>query len=126
MSRTLGISRAAVWKAIEALRQEGYTIQSAPNRGYRLDSAPDRVREGELTGPLAGCHVGEKLLCLDTVDSTNTECKRQAMAGAPDGLVVISEEQTGAGDGWDGPSSPPRAGACMYLPCCAPNCPLPR
>ena len=95
MSRTLGISRAAVWKAIEALRQEGYTIQSAPNRGYRLDSAPDRVREGELTGPLAGCHVGEKLLCLDTVDSTNTECKRQAMAGAPDGLVVISEEQTG-------------------------------
>ena len=83
MSRTLGISRAAVWKAIEALRQEGYTIQSAPNRGYRLDSAPDRVREGELTGP------------LDTVDSTNTECKRQAMAGAPDGLVVISEEQTG-------------------------------
>lgn len=95
MSRTLGISRAAVWKAIEALRQEGYTIQSAPNRGYRLDSAPDRVREGELTGPLAGCHLGGKLLCLDTVDSTNTECKRQAMAGAPDGLVVISEEQTG-------------------------------
>ena len=95
MSRTLGISRAAVWKAIEALRQEGYTIQSAPNRGYRLDSAPDRVREGELTGPLAGCHVGGKLLCMDTVDSTNTECKRQAMAGAPDGLVVISEEQTG-------------------------------
>ncbi len=38
----------------EALRQEGYTIQSAPNRGYRLDKAPDRVRR-ELTGPLAGC-----------------------------------------------------------------------
>lgn len=95
MSRALGISRAAVWKAIEALRQEGYTIQSAPNRGYRLEKSPDRVREGELAGPLAGCHVGSKLLCLETVDSTNTECKRQAMAGAPDGLVVISEEQTG-------------------------------
>ena len=36
MSRVLGISRAAVWKAIEALRQEGYEIQSAPKRGYRL------------------------------------------------------------------------------------------
>ena len=48
MSRTLGVSRAAVWKAIEALRQEGYEITSAPNRGYRLESAPDRVREGEL------------------------------------------------------------------------------
>ena len=50
MSRALGISRAAVWKAIEALRQEGYVIQSAPNRGYRLENAPDRVREGELSG----------------------------------------------------------------------------
>ena len=54
MSRTLGVSRAAVWKAIEALRQEGYEITSAPNRGYRLESAPDRVREGELSGPLSG------------------------------------------------------------------------
>lgn len=52
MSRALGVSRAAVWKAIEALRREGYEISSAPNRGYRLESAPDRVREGELAGPL--------------------------------------------------------------------------
>ena len=95
MSRQLGISRAAVWKAIEALRQEGYEIASAPNRGYRLQAAPDRLREGELAGPLEGCLVGRKLLCLDTVDSTNTECKRQAMAGAEEGLVVISDEQTG-------------------------------
>ena len=73
MSRTLGISRAAVWKAIEALRQEGYTIQSAPNRGYRLSDAPDRVREGELSGPLSGCRVGGSLMCLETIDSTNTQ-----------------------------------------------------
>ena len=81
MSRLLGISRAGVWKAIEGLRQEGYVISSAPNRGYRLEEAPDRLRAGELSGPLAGCLVGRKLLCLDTVDSTNTECKRRAMAG---------------------------------------------
>ena len=63
MSRTLGISRAAVWKAIEALRQEGYEIQSATKRGYRLERAPDRVREGELAGlpcgkpaDMPGCH----------------------------------------------------------------------
>ena len=43
MSRALGVSRAAVWKAIEALRREGYEISSAPNRGYRLESAPDRA-----------------------------------------------------------------------------------
>lgn len=113
MSRTLGVSRAAVWKAIEALRQEGYEITSAPNRGYRLESAPDRVREGELSGHLAGCLVGSRLLCLDTIDSTNTEAKRQAMAGAPEGLVVLRRSRPAAGAGWAAPSSPPGAAGCI-------------
>ena len=73
MSRELGVSRAAIWKAIEALRQEGYEISSAPNRGYRLEQAPDRLREGELAGPLEGCVLGSHLLCLEQIDSTNTE-----------------------------------------------------
>ena len=114
MSRRLGVSRAAVWKAIEALRQEGYEITSAPNRGYRLTSAPDRVREGELTGPLAGCLVGSSLACLETIDSTNTECKRRAMAGAPEGLVVLSEEQTG-GRGRLGRTFQSPKGCGLYL-----------
>ena len=114
MSRRLGISRAAVWKAIEALRQEGYAIASAPNRGYRLEDAPDRLREGELAGPLEGCLVGRKLLCLDTVDSTNTECKRQAMAGAEEGLVVIADEQTG-GRGRLGRTFQSPKGCGLYL-----------
>lgn len=114
MSRRLGISRAGVWKAIEALRQEGYEISSAPNRGYRLESAPDRVREGELAGPLSGCLVGSTLACLDVIDSTNTECKRRAMAGAPEGLVVIAEEQTG-GRGRLGRSFQSPRGCGLYL-----------
>ena len=114
MSRALGISRAAVWKAIEALRQEGYVVQSAPNRGYRLEEAPDRLREGELAGPLAGLRVGSRLLCLDTIDSTNTEAKRQAMNGAPEGLVVLSEEQTG-GRGRRGRSFQSPKGKGLYL-----------
>lgn len=114
MSRELGVSRAAVWKAIEALRQEGYVISSAPNRGYQLLSAPDRVREGELSGPLEGCLVGSTLACLDTIDSTNTECKRRAIAGAPEGLVVLAEEQTG-GRGRLGRSFQSPRGCGLYL-----------
>ena len=114
MSRLLGISRAGVWKAIEGLRQEGYVISSAPNRGYRLEEAPDRLRAGELSGPLAGCLVGRRLLCLDTVDSTNTECKRRAMAGAREGLAILAEEQSG-GRGRLGRSFQSPRGKGLYL-----------
>ena len=47
MSQQLGVSRAAVWKAIDRLRAEGYTIESATNRGYRLTGVPNRL---SLTG----------------------------------------------------------------------------
>ena len=95
MSQNLGVSRAAVWKAIKALRQEGYEIDSAPKRGYRLVSAPDVLREGELTAGLGGCLLGREICCLPTVDSTNNEAKRLAVAGAPEGLVVLADRQTG-------------------------------
>ena len=114
MSRTLGISRAGVWKAIEGLRQEGYTIDSAPNRGYCLKDAPDRLRVGELFGLLSDAKIGSQLMCLDVIDSTNTECKRQAMAGAPEGLVVTAEEQTG-GRGRRGRGFQSPRGKGLYL-----------
>ena len=114
MSRTLGISRAGVWKAIEGLRQEGYTIASAPNRGYLLKDAPDRLRVGELFGLLSDAKIGSQLMCLDVIDSTNTECKRQAMAGAPEGRVVTAEEQTG-GRGRRGRGFQSPRGKGLYL-----------
>lgn len=113
MSRTLGVSRAAVWKAVEALRQEGYVISSAPHRGYRLENSPDLLSPGELAGALAGRTVGAALLCLDTVDSTNNELKRRADT-APDGLAVLAQEQTG-GRGRLGRSFVSPAGKGLYL-----------
>ena len=113
MRRTLGVSRAAVWKAVEALRQEGYVISSAPHRGYRLEDSPDLLSPGELAGALAGRTVGAALLCLDTVDSTNNELKRRADT-APDGLAVLAQEQTG-GRGRLGRSFVSPAGKGLYL-----------
>lgn len=40
IGRQLSISRAAVWKGIRKLRQEGYEIEAVTNRGYRLISPP--------------------------------------------------------------------------------------
>ena len=95
VSQELGVSRAAVWKAVEALRQEGYVISSAPNRGYALEQSPDRVSAGELAGALAGRLLGRNLVCLESVDSTNNEAKRRAMGRESDGLAVVALEQTG-------------------------------
>ncbi len=114
MSRTLGISRAAVWKAIDALRQEGYEISSVPRRGYRLERSPDRLSAGELTGALRGLTLGQNIICLDSVDSTNNYAKKLADRGAPHGTVVLTDCQT-AGRGRRGNSFVSPEGKGLYL-----------
>ena len=112
MSQRLGVSRAAVWKAMEALRAEGYVIDSRPGLGYRLLSAPDLLSPGELVRP--GQAVGNRVVCLEVTDSTNNECKRLAAQGAQSGLVVIAGEQTG-GKGRRGRSFQSLPGKGLYL-----------
>lgn len=121
MSGRLGVSRAAIWKAMEGLRQEGYVISSAPRRGYALEESPDRLSPGELMAP--GRKVGANLVCLDRVDSTNNEVKRRAVDTVPEGLVVVAGEQTG-GRGRRGRSflSPP--GGLYLSALLKPDCPL--
>ncbi len=112
LSRTLGVSRAAVWKAVTTLRAEGYLIEAQPTRGYWLVSAPDVLKGAELADParVVGCQV----VCLDEVDSTNDELKRRAMAGAVTGLAVTADSQTG-GKGRRGRSFQSLAGQGLYL-----------
>lgn len=114
MSQTLGLSRAAIWKAVEGLRQEGYAISSVPNRGYRLEHSPDHLSAGELSGALSGCIIGGNLICLDCVDSTNNYAKKLADEGAPHGTVILTEQQTG-GRGRQGKSFSSPAGKGLYL-----------
>ena len=114
MSTRLGISRAAVWKAVEALRKEGYAIDSAPNRGYRLAAPTDRLSAREITARLSGHPWAGLVQVLDTVDSTNNLAKALAVQGAPAGTVLVADCQTG-GRGRLGRSfsSPPGLG--VYL-----------
>ncbi len=114
MSRRLHVSRAAVWKAVEALRDDGYTIDSATNRGYRLTAAPDQLRPGAILAALGDHPWAGQVQVLDTVDSTNTLAKKLAAGGAPHGTVLIADRQTG-GRGRLGRSfsSPPGIG--VYL-----------
>lgn len=95
LSRQLGLSRAAVWKAVEGLRKDGYAIEARTGLGYRLTAAPDALTEREIRRFLSGDGIlGRELYCLERVDSTNTYAKKLALSGAPEGTVVIANDQT--------------------------------
>ncbi len=111
MSRQLGVSRSAIWKIIQSLREEGYEIASVTNRGYRLVSGPDVLSAGEIRAALGDHPWADKLVILPEVDSTNTYAKKLAAEGAPHGTVIVADAQTG-GRGRLGRSfaSPPGVG----------------
>ena len=74
ISRALGISRAAVWKAVDSLRREGYGIEARTGLGYRLVAAPDALTEREIRRYLTvPC---PDLRCFQEIDSTNSYLKR--------------------------------------------------
>lgn len=115
LSRRLGLSRAAVWKAVDALRKEGYVIEARTGLGYRLADTPDALTEPEIRSRLGHTvTVGRNLLCQAEVDSTNTWAKRLALEGAEDGTVVVADCQTG-GRGRLGRSFQSPAGKGVYL-----------
>lgn len=116
ISRQLGVSRAAVWKAVKALREKGYVIDSVTNRGYRLSSQPDLLDAAAIQSGLSTRFLGRNIVALEETDSTNEEAKRQGGAGAPDGTLCVAERQTGGkgrlGRTW---SSPAGSGVWMSL-----------
>ena len=132
MAERLGVTRAAVWKKIAALREAGYDISSAPRSGYVLRSAPDRLIETEISQDLQTVLVGRKMICYDTVDSTNLVLKNLARDGAADGTVVVADSQrTGRGRMERAFFSPPGKGIWVsillrptFLPQDAPKCTL--
>ena len=113
----LSVSRTAVWKAVSKLKEEGYEIDSVPNRGYCLLTAPDAMTEAEIRSYLHTEQMGQNLVCFDDTDSTNIQAKLLAEKGAPHGTLVCSDQQTKGrgrrGRAWD---SPP--GEAIYMSLC--------
>lgn len=94
ISQTLGLSRTAIWKTVDALRREGYTIEAHTGRGYQLTDTPDALTEPEIRSFLGKTdRVGHTLHCLDSIGSTNTYAKQIALEGAEDGTVVVANCQ---------------------------------
>jgi BirA family biotin operon repressor/biotin-[acetyl-CoA-carboxylase] ligase len=104
----------AISKAVAALREEGYEIESVPHRGYRLLKAPDAMNQAEVLAALGAHPWREQVIVLPEVDSTNTYAKLLAQQGALSGTVVIADCQTG-GRGRLGRSFASPAGCGVYL-----------
>ncbi|NHM28723.1 biotin--[acetyl-CoA-carboxylase] ligase [Desulfofundulus sp. TPOSR] len=107
--QSLGVSRTAVWKHIQALRGAGYDIEAVPHAGYRLVNIPDRLYPAEITRGLQTAFLGRNVYHYDQVESTNRTARELAARGVPDGTLVVAEEQTGGrgrmGRGWFSPHS---------------------
>lgn len=116
ISRKWGVSRTAVWKTIEQLRQEGFEIQSKSNRGYRLSKIPDKMNATVMRYYLTAQKLGRVIELHDTIGSTNTRAKELAQEGAVHGTLVSAEEQQAGrgrlGRAWN---SPPGVGLWMSL-----------
>lgn len=95
IAEQLGVTRAAVWKAVKALKDEGYTIKAANNRGYRLMGKSDVLSAEGIRLGLRECYQNNEIVVYKSLVSTNLEAKKRALDGAGEGLLVLAEEQTG-------------------------------
>lgn len=94
LSEALKVSRQALWKHINFLRELGYDIAAVPHLGYRLISIPDRLYDFQVYQGLKTKAFGRKIIYFDSLSSTMDMATQLALKGAREGTVVLSETQT--------------------------------
>lgn len=116
ISRSLRVSRTAVWKAVGDLRRLGYEIEAHPRLGYRLLARPDKLLPAEVRLGLKTARFGQVVHHFDSITSTNDVARDLAERGAPEGTLVVAEEQkSGRGRRGRAWSSPPGVGIWASL-----------
>jgi len=115
LSKELSVSRNMIWKAVQSLRDEGYSISAVTNRGYRLDNSGDVLSAAGIEVNLKTAGVFQ-IEVRKTVKSTNTALREIAAKNTPEGFVLAAEGQT-AGKGRQGRGfhSPPGHGVYFSL-----------
>lgn len=115
LSSELGVSRAAVWKAIKSLREDGHPIEAVTNKGYMLMEDSWTITEESLRACLPSKYRNNSIYIYDELDSTNIKAKQLAIENAPHGTIVMARQQT-SGKGRLGRSFfSPREGIYMSI-----------
>lgn len=114
LADSFGVSRAAVWKSIEALRKEGHKIRAVTNKGYMLENFSDVLTAKGIKANLSADTKISRVICLSETDSTNNYAKQLAMNGEPHGTLIAANRQT-AGRGRRGHTFESPAGTGLYM-----------
>ncbi|SFQ46816.1 BirA family transcriptional regulator, biotin operon repressor / biotin-[acetyl-CoA-carboxylase] ligase [Lachnospiraceae bacterium XBB1006] len=115
LAERLSVSRTAVWKAINSLRDNGYEIEAVTKKGYRLAEDTDQMSEAGIRKYISR----EEAIHIEVqpvVTSTNTLLYEKAAKGQGEGYVLLAGAQT-AGRGRQGHTfySPKDTGIYMSL-----------
>jgi BirA family biotin operon repressor/biotin-[acetyl-CoA-carboxylase] ligase len=125
IAEEIGTSRSEVWRLIEQLREFGVEIEGHPATGYRLKSVPDLLLPDMLLPLLKGTLFDQPVHHYFRIDSTNTAAMEAAASGAPEGTVVLGEQQTAgrgrAGHSWDSQNSAGIYGSVILRPALPPS-----
>lgn len=111
---TLQVSRTAIWKVMNQLKEDGYEIEAVSRRGYRIVSRPDVITAEEVESRMDTKWLGRKICYYPVIDSTNNEVRRLAEQGVEEGLLVLAEEQN-QGKGRRGRSWVTPAGSAIAM-----------
>ena len=121
LAQECSVSRAAIWKAVKAIREDGFVVEGTNNNGYTLsaNSGTDVLSQAVLEYELAQAFpdfAHSHIECFETIDSTNTYAKKLA---AQDSIkyhqaIIAAETQT-AGRGRIGRTFESPAGTGVYL-----------
>ena len=107
ISQQLKVTRAAIWKQIKALKEEGFEIEGQTKNGYRLLKMPLSLDEWVLKQALTTTSLGCTICLEDELASTNDRAKELARQGGVHGQIVLAKHQS-AGQGrlqrqWESP-----------------------
>ena len=94
IAQKLAVSRTAVWKAVKALQNDGYSIDAVTNKGYSLSGQTDILSSQGVAKYLCPEIINMKISVVDTTSSTNAVVREKANSGMAEGYMVIANEQT--------------------------------
>ncbi len=115
LAERLNISRTAIWKAINSLKESGFQIESQTKLGYKLVESDDKLSDEGIRKGLRDELKDIDIVIYDEIDSTNTEAKRRLYSSdVKDFTVIVADMQKG-GRGRTGKSFTSPKGSGVYF-----------